>query len=204
MSYIFQTLPYAHDALEPIIDKETVHFHKDKHHQTYFNNFVNAIKDTEFNGKSLVEIFANISKLPVAVRNNAGGYFNHDLYFNAMRAPSENNAPKGELLVAIERDFGSFEAFKEQFSAQTINHFGSGWGWLVVGSDKKLHLTHTANQDNPLMDIAEVKGTPILVCDVWEHSYYLQYQNLRADYVNKWWQLVNWDMVSQWYQEALA
>lgn len=198
MSYTFQDLPYAYDALEPVIDEATMHLHKDKHHKTYFDKFVAAIAETDFNGKSLPEIFANISALSPAIRNNGGGYYNHDLFLNGMRAPQENNTPSGELANAINAAFGSFEDFQKAFADAAVNQFGSGWAWLSV-QDGKLVVSSTANQDNPLMDVAAVRGTPILGLDVWEHAYYLNYQNKRPDYVSNWWKVVNWDYVSEQY-----
>lgn len=198
MSYTFQDLPYAYDALEPVIDEATMHLHKDKHHKTYFDKFVAAIAETDFNGKSLPEIFANISALSPAIRNNGGGYYNHDLFLNGMRAPQENNAPSGELANAINAAFGSFEDFQKAFADAAVNQFGSGWAWLVL-QDGKLVVSSTPNQDNPLMDVAAVRGTPILGLDVWEHAYYLNYQNKRPDYVSNWWKVVNWDYVSEQY-----
>lgn len=201
MSYTFQDLPYAYDALEPVIDEATMHLHKDKHHKTYFDKFVAAIAETDFNGKSLPEIFANISALSPAIRNNGGGYYNHDLFLNGMRAPQENNAPSGELANAIKAAFGSFEDFQKAFADAAVNQFGSGWAWLVL-QDGKLVVSSTPNQDNPLMDVAAVRGTPILGLDVWEHAYYLNYQNKRPDYVSNWWKVVNWDYVSEQYAAA--
>lgn len=201
MSYTFQDLPYAYDALEPVIDEATMHLHKDKHHKTYFDKFVTAIAQTDFNGKSLPEIFANISALSPAIRNNGGGYYNHDLFLNGMRAPQENNAPSGELANAIKAAFGSFEDFQKAFADAAVNQFGSGWAWLVL-QDGKLVVSSTPNQDNPLMDVAAVRGTPILGLDVWEHAYYLNYQNKRPDYVSNWWKVVNWDYVSEQYAAA--
>lgn len=201
MSYEFIDLPYAYDALSPIIDEQTMHLHKDKHHKAYFTKFVELIAATEDNGKPVKEIMSHISKLSAPIRNNLGGYFNHDLYFNGMRAPKEDNAPTGELLDAINSAFGSFDKFKEQFAASAAGQFGSGWGWLIV-KDGKLAISHTPNQDNPLMDVAEVKGAPILGCDVWEHAYYLTYNNRRPDYISHWWQVVNWDFVAKNFAEA--
>lgn len=202
MSYQFANLPYAYDALAPVINEETLHFHKDKHHKAYFDKFTAAIADTDYNGKSFEEIFANISKLPTAVRNNGGGFFNHDMYFNGLRAPQKDNTPTGQLLEAINRDFGSFAKLKEELSTASANQFGSGWGWLIV-QNGKLVVTNTLNQDNPLMDIANVKGTPILACDVWEHAYYLDYQNRRPDYISSWWDIVNWDFVEKGFLAAI-
>lgn len=201
MSYTFQELPYAYNALENVIDEATMHLHKDKHHKTYFDKFVTAIAETELNGKALEEIFSQVSKLSGAVRNNGGGYYNHDLYFNGMRPAQEGNKPQGELLDAIIASFGSFEKFQEEFANAGINQFGSGWAWLIV-KDGKLVVTSTPNQDNPLMDVASVRGTPILGCDVWEHAYYLNYQNKRPDYIANWWKVVNWDYVADLYAKA--
>ena len=201
MTYEFQTLPYTYDTLAPVIDEQTMHLHKDKHHQAYYDKFVGAIAQTDMNGKSLVEIFTKVSQLGAAIRNNGGGYFNHDLYFNGMRAPREDNAPSGELLNAIEGTFGSFVAFKETLATAAANQFGSGWGWLIV-KDGALTVTQTPNQDNPLMDVAAVRGTPILGCDVWEHAYYLNYQNRRPEYIANWWKVVNWDFVAENYAAA--
>lgn len=201
MTYLFQELPYAYDALAPVIDEATMHLHKDKHHKTYFDKFTAAIAETDLNGKPLAEIFRHTGKLGAAIRNNGGGYYNHDLYFNAMRAPTENNAPEGELADAINTAFGSFEAFRKAFADAAVNQFGSGWAWLIV-KDGKLAVTHTANQDNPLMDVAETQGTPILGIDVWEHAYYLNYQNKRPDYISNWWKVVNWDYVATQYTAA--
>lgn len=201
MSYTFQELPYAYNALESVIDEATMHLHKDKHHKTYFDKFTAAIADTEFNGKTLNEIFANISKLSPAIRNNGGGLYNHDLFFNAMRAPQENNAPSGDLANAINAAFGSFADFQKAFADAAVNQFGSGWAWLLV-QDGKLVVSNTPNQDNPLMDVAAVRGTPILGLDVWEHAYYLNYQNKRPDYISNWWKVVNWDYVSAQYAQA--
>lgn len=201
MTYTFQNLPYDYTALEPVIDTATMHLHKDKHHKAYYDKFVAAIAETDLNGKPLEEIFAQISKLSPAIRNNGGGFFNHDLYFNGMRAPQDNNAPSGELAEAINNAFGSFEKFQEIFANAGANQFGSGWAWLVV-KDGKLLVSGTANQDNPLMDTVEVRGTPILGCDVWEHAYYLNYQNKRPDYIQNWWKVVNWDFVAEQYSKA--
>lgn len=201
MTYTFQNLPYAYNALEPVIDEATMHLHKDKHHKTYFDKFTAAIAETDLNGQSLEVIFANTSKLSGAIRNNGGGYYNHDLYFNAMRPAQENNQPEGELLEAINASFGSFEKFQETFANAGLNQFGSGWVWLII-KDGKLAICSTPNQDNPLMDVATVRGTPILGCDVWEHAYYLNYQNKRPDYIANWWKVVNWDFVAELYNKA--
>lgn len=201
MGYTFQELSYAYDALDPVIDKATMHLHKDKHHRAYFDKFVGAIAETDFDGQSLEEIFAQMSQLSAGIRNNGGGYYNHDLYFKAMRPATDDNVPTGELAAAINNSFGNFEAFQQEFAAAAANQFGSGWAWLIV-KDGKLAVTHTPNQDNPLMDVAETQGQPILGIDVWEHAYYLNYQNRRPDYVSNWWKVVNWDYVTELYKQA--
>ncbi|HRE74789.1 MAG TPA: superoxide dismutase [Flavobacteriales bacterium] len=202
MSFELAPLPYANNALEPFIDAMTMEIHHDRHHAAYVNNLNAAIKGTDLEGKSLLEIITNISKAPMAVRNNGGGHFNHDLFWNIM-APNKGGEPTGALADAIKSTFGSFEDFKTQFNAAGATRFGSGWAWLIVKSDKSIAICSTPNQDNPLMDIAEVKGTPILGCDVWEHAYYLKYQNKRPDYMANWWNVVNWDAVADRYKAAL-
>jgi superoxide dismutase, Fe-Mn family len=188
-------LPYAFNALEPYIDAKTMEIHHDKHHAAYVNNLNKAVEGTELEGKSFEEIFKNISKAPVAVRNNGGGVWNHNLFWEIM-GPGKGGQPTGELADAINSTFGSFEKFKELFSNAGATRFGSGWAWLVL-SGGKLVITSTPNQDNPLMDISEVKGTPLLTLDVWEHAYYLNYQNRRPDYISAWWNVVNWDAVTK-------
>lgn len=187
-------LPYAYDALEPHIDKLTMEIHHSKHHQAYVNNLNNAVAGTELEGKSLEELFASISKAPVAVKNNGGGVYNHNLFWTIMK-PNGGGLPTGAVADAINGAFGSFDEFKKQFSNAAATRFGSGWAWLVA-SNGKLVITSSANQDNPLMDISEVKGFPILTLDVWEHAYYLHYQNRRPDYISSWWNVVNWDEVA--------
>lgn len=202
MSFELAPLPYANNALEPFIDAMTMEIHHDRHHAAYVTNLNNAIKGTEWEGKSMMDILANISKAPMAVRNNGGGHFNHDLFWNIM-GPNKGGNPSGELADAIVKTFGSFDDFKTQFNTAGATRFGSGWAWLIVKADKSLAICSTPNQDNPLMDIAEVKGTPILGCDVWEHAYYLKYQNKRPDYMANWWNVVNWDAVAARYKAAL-
>ncbi|MFN3342301.1 MAG: superoxide dismutase [Flavobacteriales bacterium] len=202
MSFELAPLPYANNALEPFIDAMTMEIHHDRHHAAYVNNLNAAIKGTDLEGKSLLEIITNISKAPMAVRNNGGGHFNHDLFWNVM-APNKGGEPTGALADTIKSTFGSFEDFKTQFNAAGATRFGSGWAWLIVKADKSIAICSTPNQDNPLMDIAEVKGTPILGCDVWEHAYYLKYQNKRPDYMANWWNVVNWDAVADRYKAAL-
>jgi superoxide dismutase, Fe-Mn family len=199
----FAPLPYAYDALEPYIDKMTMEIHYDKHHRAYYNNFMTAIKGTALEQTPMVKIFSTISTQPVAVRNNAGGYWNHEMFWNCMK-PNGGGIPKGKLGDAITSTFGSFDDFKKQFAEAGIKRFGSGWVWLVVGKDGKLFISSTANQDNPLMNNAEQPGTPIFCLDVWEHAYYLKYQNKRGDYINAWWNVVNWDFVQKLYAEALT
>lgn len=200
-TYTFADLPYAYDALEPVIDATTMQIHHGRHHKAYYDNFLAAIKDNPLNGQPLETIFAHISKESAALRNNAGGYYNHNHYWNVMR-PNGSNAPSGALLDAINSTFGSLDACKAAFKDAGIKQFGSGWAWLIVGKDGKLAITSTPNQDNPLMDTAAVQGTPILGCDVWEHAYYLHYQNKRPDYLDAWWQIVNWDYVAELYAKA--
>ncbi|MBM4172540.1 MAG: superoxide dismutase [Ignavibacteria bacterium] len=188
-------LPYAFDALEPHIDARTMEIHHGKHHAAYVNNLNKAIENSEMSGKSLEELFSNISKLPAAVRNNGGGHYNHSLFWEIM-GPQKGGEPTGVFKDAITGSFGSFEAFKEQFNNAAATRFGSGWAWLVH-SNGKLVVSSTPNQDNPIMDVADVKGTPILGLDVWEHAYYLNYQNRRPDYISAWWNVVNWDEVAK-------
>lgn len=189
-------LPYAFNALEPHIDARTMEIHHGKHHAAYVNNLNKALEgNTELAGKSLEEIFKMISKLPAAIRNNGGGHYNHDMFWNIM-GPNKGGQLTGALADAINGTFGSFDKFKELVNNAGATRFGSGWAWLVL-SDGKLVVSSTPNQDNPLMDVAEVKGFPILGIDVWEHAYYLNYQNRRPDYLNAWWNVVNWDEVAK-------
>lgn len=197
MPFTLPELPYAHDALESSIDKLTMEIHHGKHHAAYVTNLNKALENTEWASKSIEEILSNISKLPMAVRNNGGGHWNHSAFWQWMK-PKGGGAPTGDLAAVINKDFGSFDKFKEQFGNAGVTRFGSGWSWLIKQHDK-LVVASTPNQDNPLMDIAETKGTPILGMDVWEHAYYLKYQNRRADYVAAFWNVVNWDEVSKRY-----
>lgn len=194
-------LPYAYDALEPYIDKATMEIHHGKHHQAYVNNLNNAIAGTDMESMSLEEIFKNMSKYPTAVRNNGGGHWNHTMFWQIM-GPDGGGKPEGQLLEEIEKTFGSFEKFQETFNQAAATRFGSGWAWLIVNKEGKLQVVSTPNQDNPLMDIAEVKGTPILAIDVWEHAYYLKYQNKRPEYVGNFWHVINWKEVGNRYGEA--
>ncbi|NUN08711.1 MAG: superoxide dismutase [Ignavibacteriaceae bacterium] len=192
-------LPYAYDALEPFIDKMTMEIHHGKHHNAYVTNLNNAIAGTEHEGKTLEELFANMSKLPAAIRNNGGGHYNHTLFWNLMK--KDGGAPTGDLANAINGAFGSFDEFKKLFSQAGMTRFGSGWAWLVK-ADGALKITSTPNQDNPLMDVAEIKGYPLLGIDVWEHAYYLKYQNRRNEYIENWWNVVNWDAVAKRFAEG--
>lgn len=198
----FPELGYDFNALEPYIDAQTMELHYTKHHQGYYNKFMTAAEGTELLNTPMEQIFAEISNQPTGVRNNGGGYYNHALFWENM-TPSQNEMP-ADLKAAIENDFGSVEAFMEQFGTAAKTQFGSGWAWLIYGDDGKLKVTATPNQDNPLMDIVETKGAPLLGIDVWEHAYYLKYQNMRADYVDNFWNVVNWNVVSNRYSKALA
>jgi len=200
MAFKLPELAYSYDGLEPHIDARTMEIHHSKHHAGYTNNLNAAITGTDLEGESIESILANISKHSVAVRNNGGGFFNHDLFWKVM-SPNGGGKPEGELLAAIEKDFGSFDSFKEVFAKAAATRFGSGWAWLVKQADGKLVVSSTANQDNPLMDVAEVKGTPILGLDVWEHAYYLKFQNKRPDYISVFWEVVNWEEVSKRFQD---
>lgn len=194
-------LPYAHNALEPHIDARTMEIHHGKHHQAYVNNLNNAVKGNAAEGIELSELVHNISKYSPAIRNNGGGHWNHSFFWGIM-GPNAGGQPTGALMDAIVASFGSFDAMKEQFNSAATTRFGSGWAWLIV-HDHKLAITSTPNQDNPLMDVAEVKGTPILGLDVWEHAYYLHYQNRRPDYIGAFWNVINWTEVSRMYAEAV-
>ncbi len=200
MAFELPALPYATNALEPNIDQATMEIHHGKHHNAYVTNLNNAIKGTDAESLSIEEICKNISKYTPAIRNNGGGHFNHSLFWTIL-GPNAGGAPTGDLAAAIDKAFGSFDAFKEQFAAAGVTRFGSGWAWLLV-SNGELKISSTPNQDNPLMDVAEVKGTPILGLDVWEHAYYLKYQNRRPDYIAAFWNAVNWSKVASLYSAA--
>lgn len=195
MSFTLAPLPYAYNALEPHIDEQTMHIHHGKHHQAYVDNLNKAIAGTEHENKTIEELVKHAGSISVAVRNNGGGHWNHTFFWASM-APNAGGSPSGKLAEAINNAFGSFDAFKEKFAQAGMTRFGSGWAWLIV-KDGKLEICSTPNQDNPLMDIAEVKGTPILGADVWEHAYYLKYQNRRADYLSAFWNVVNWSVVEE-------
>jgi Fe-Mn family superoxide dismutase len=194
-------LPYAFNALEPYIDEQTMEIHHGKHHGAYVANLNKAIEaKPELEGKSLEELFKVVSTLPAAVRNNGGGHYNHTMFWNIM-GPNKGGKPTGALADAINGTFESFEKFQELFNNAATTRFGSGWAWLVL-SDGKLVVTSTPNQDNPLMDVAEVKGFPIMGLDVWEHAYYLKYQNRRPEYITNWWNVVDWDAIAKRFDEA--
>ena len=198
-------LPYSYDALETYIDSRTMELHHDKHHATYTANFNAAIKGTPLEGKTIKEIFAVIDQYPPAVRNNAGGYVNHNLYWKIIGPKGTADKPTGLLAEAIDKAFGSFAAFKEKFAAAATGRFGSGWAWLVVDKDNNLSIFSTANQDNPMMNIKDAcKGFPILLIDVWEHAYYLKYQNRRAEYIENFFNVINWAAVEELYANAIA
>lgn len=196
-----QPLPYDYKALEPVIDAMTMEIHYSKHASAYAKNLADACaaEKVDTNATRLEDLMRNISKYSAKMRNNGGGHYNHELFWQCMK-PGVAGKPEGKLAAAIDQEFGSFEAFKTQFTDAGKNRFGSGWAWLVVTADKKLVVGSTANQDNPLMDISELKGTPLLGLDVWEHAYYLKYQNKRPDYINNWWNVVNWEFVQKRYE----
>ncbi|MDP4221886.1 MAG: superoxide dismutase [Bacteroidota bacterium] len=197
----FQPLPYAYDALEPYIDARTMELHYDKHYRAYFNNFINAIKGTPLDNEAIDKIFAKASGVGDAVRNNGGGFYNHFLFWNNMAPKSAG--PSSELNAALAKAFGSLDKFKETFSNAAKTRFGSGWAWLYLTPDKKLAIGSTPNQDNTLMDVSPIKGTPLLCLDVWEHAYYLKYQNRRPEYIDAFWNIVSWEEVGKRYQQAL-
>ncbi|NQD70324.1 superoxide dismutase [Sphingobacterium shayense] len=201
MAFELEALPYAADALEPHIDKDTMEIHHDRHHQAYVDNLNKAIAGTDAEGLSLEEINKNISKYAAGVRNNGGGHFNHKLFWSIL-GPNAGGEPTGELADAINATFGSFAELKTQLQNAGATRFGSGWSWLIVKADGQLAVSSTPNQDNPLMDVAEVQGTPILGIDVWEHAYYLKYQNKRPAYLEAIFNVINWDAVAKRFQEA--
>jgi Fe-Mn family superoxide dismutase len=200
MAFTVPALPYAYDALEPHIDKETMTIHHDKHHQAYVDNLNKAIAGSENENKSIEELVKNAGTISPTVRNNGGGHWNHSFFWESL-APNAGGAPTGKLADAINSAFGSFDGLKEKFNAAGTTRFGSGWAWLNV-KDGKLEVSSTPNQDNPLMDVAEVKGTPILGADVWEHAYYLKYQNKRPAYLEAFWNVVNWNKVAERFEAA--
>ena len=200
MAFTLDPLPYANNALEPHIDALTMEIHHDRHHQAYVTNLNAAVAGTELEGKSIEEIIANISKAPAPVRNNGGGHWNHAFFWKSL-SPNGGGEPTGELAQAITAKFGSFQAFKDEFKKAATGRFGSGWAWLIKSGDG-VAITSTPNQDNPLMDIAEAKGTPIIGLDVWEHAYYLKYQNKRPDYIDAYWNVVDWKAADALYVGA--
>jgi len=195
MSFELPKVPYAYDALEPVIDARTMEIHHTKHHGAYTAKLNEAIQGTVLEGKTIEELMTGVSALPVAVRNNGGGYYNHKLFWEVMK-PGGASEPVGDLLQAINSSLGSFNNFKEAFTQAALTRFGSGWAWLIRQGDR-LVVSSTPNQDNPLMDVPDVKGTPVLGLDVWEHAYYLKYQNRRPEYVEAFWKVVNWDEVAK-------
>jgi Fe-Mn family superoxide dismutase len=199
MAFTLPSLPYAFDALEPHIDARTMEIHHGKHHNAYVTNLNNAIAGTDLESKSLEDLM-KVAGSNTAVRNNGGGHWNHSLFWQIL-SPNGGGAPTGELAGAIDAKFGSFDAFKETFNKAAATRFGSGWAWLVV-TENGLAVSSTPNQDNPLMDVAEIKGTPIMGLDVWEHAYYLHYQNRRPDYISAFWNLINWEEVSKRFAAA--
>ena len=201
MAFTLAPLPYAYEALEPHIDTQTMQIHHDKHHQAYVDNLNKAIAGTDNENKSLEELVKVAGTISPAVRNNGGGHWNHTFFWESL-SPASGAAPSGKLADAISAAFGSFDAFKEKFAAAGMTRFGSGWAWLLV-KDGKLDISSTPNQDNPLMDVAEVKGKPVLGVDVWEHAYYLKYQNKRADYLAAFWNVVNWAKVAERFDAAM-
>ncbi|MDP4278405.1 MAG: superoxide dismutase [Bacteroidota bacterium] len=198
----FHPLPYSYDALEPYIDRLTVEIHYSKHHRAYYDNFLKAIDGTDLTSIEISDIFRNISHYPIAVRNNGGGYFNHTFYWEGMSAQG-GGLPTGKIAEAIVNTFGSFEEFKKELSESGKTRFGSGWAWLCLDDKGNLFICSTPNQDNPIMDIAEKKGIPLLNIDVWEHAYYLNYQNRRSDYIDAFWNLINWDIVNKRYEYGM-
>jgi Fe-Mn family superoxide dismutase len=196
MAVTLPALPYAFNALEPHIDARTMEIHHGKHHNAYVTNLNNAVAGKPEENLSIDEICKNISKHPVAVRNNGGGHWNHSFFWTIM-GPNAGGEPSGALADAINAAFGTFDEFKTKFGAAAAGRFGSGWAWLIADGSGKLQITSTPNQDNPLMDVVEVKGKPVLGVDVWEHAYYLTYQNRRPDYVTAFWNVVNWDEVAK-------
>ncbi|WP_226389611.1 superoxide dismutase [Penaeicola halotolerans] len=200
MAFELPKLPYELNALEPHIDAKTMEIHHGKHHNAYVTNLNKAIEGTAHEGKSLEDLMKIAGSNP-AIRNNGGGHYNHSLFWTIL-SPKGGGKPSGDLAAAIDKKFGSFDQFKEAFNTAAATRFGSGWAWLCVDANGEVHVCSTANQDNPLMDVAETKGTPILGLDVWEHAYYLNYQNRRPDYIGAFWNLVNWDEVAKRFAAA--
>jgi superoxide dismutase, Fe-Mn family len=202
MAFVLDPLPYANDALEPHFDAMTMEIHHDRHHNAYVTNLNAAVAGTDAEGKTIEDLMASISTLPTAVRNNGGGHWNHTFFWNIL-APNAGGLPVGTLATAIDSTFGSYDNLKAEFKKAAIGRFGSGWAWLIVKEDGSIAVTSTPNQDNPLMDVAEAKGTPILGLDVWEHAYYLKYQNKRPDYIDAFWNVVDWNGAEARYKAAV-
>jgi superoxide dismutase, Fe-Mn family len=202
MAFVLDPLPYANDALEPHFDAMTMEIHHDRHHNAYVTNLNAAVAGTDAEGKTIEELMSSISTLPTAVRNNGGGHWNHTFFWNIL-APNAGGLPVGTLATAIDSTFGSFDNMKAEFKKAGIGRFGSGWAWLIVKEDGSLAISSTPNQDNPLMDVAEAKGTPILGLDVWEHAYYLKFQNKRPDYIDAFWNVVDWNGAEARYKAAV-
>lgn len=198
--YQFKELPYSYDALEPYIDATTMETHYDKHHRAYYNNFVKSMNEGSYEKKAIEQVMAEISKYSPATRNMGGGYWNHEFFWESMSPVKSEMSNKFEK--AVEKQFGSVEAFQENFSKAANSVFGSGWAWLIITSKGELKITSTSNQDNPLMDVVAERGTPLLAIDVWEHAYYLKHKNMRASYVKDFWNVVNWEKVSERYENA--
>ena len=203
MAFVLDPLQYANNALEPHFDALTMEIHHDRHHNAYVTNLNAAVAGTELEGKTLEELLATISTLSPAVRNNGGGHFNHNLFWNIL-SPNGGGAPVGTLAEAINAKFGTFEDFKAEFKKAAIGRFGSGWAWLVAQADGSVAISSTPNQDNPLMDVADVKGFPVIGLDVWEHAYYLKFQNKRPDYIDAFWNVIDWNIAEARYQSAKA
>lgn len=201
--YELPGLGYDYGALAPVIDAETMELHHSKHHKAYVDKLNGALeKDSGGQGKTLQQLLETISQYPAGVRNNGGGHWNHTFFWATMTAPGQGGEPSGPLKDAIDSAFGSFDKFKEEFEAAGVGQFGSGWAWLIVDGGGKLKITSTPNQDNPLMDVAQTRGKPILGNDVWEHAYYITYRNKRPDYLKAWWKVVNWEVVAKRFAEA--
>ena len=203
MSYKLPELPYSYDALEPHFDAATMEIHHSTHHQGYTNKLNAALEEAGLTDKNIEDLFGTTSKLSTGIRNNGGGFYNHSLFWSVL-SQNGGGEPKGKVAEAIQESFGSFDAFKDTFNNAAATRFGSGWAWLIVDENKKLKVTSTPNQDNPLMDVATDNGTPILGLDVWEHAYYLNYQNKRPDYIQAFWNIVNWDEVEKRYLAAIS
>ena len=202
MAFELPKLGYEYNALEPHIDAKTMEIHHSKHHQAYVTNLNNALTGTEWEGKSIEELMKNISKISPAVRNNGGGHFNHSLFWTVIK-PNGGGNPTGAIAEVIDKTFGSYDKMKEEFTKAATTRFGSGWAWLCVKADKSICICSSPNQDNPTMDISECPGTPILGLDVWDHAYYLHYQNRRPDYIAAFYNLINWDEVNKRYAAAI-